>query len=138
MGRQFAQYQTGAGRRRRWNPTQQRRLTPVAHARQERAMIQVRQVFQAQFGRGGQLAAAMAESSRTLSAALGGGHWRVLTDLTGPFDTVVLELEAGSLADWERIRAELFASPELAEAMASTAALIASGRNELYTLEAQG
>jgi hypothetical protein len=101
-------------------------------------MIQVRQVFQAQFGHGGQLAAALAEGSRTLAAALGSGHWRVLTDLSGPFDTVVLEIEAANLADWERIRAELFASPELAEAMASTAALIASGRGELYTLEAQG
>jgi hypothetical protein len=101
-------------------------------------MIQVRQVFQAQFGRGGQLAAAMAEGSKAMAATLGGGHWRVLTDLSGPFDTVVLEIEAASLADWERIRAALFASPELAESMASTAALIASGRNELYTLEAQG
>ena len=62
----------------------------------------------------------------------------MLTDLSGPFDTVVLELEVASLADWERIRAELFARPELAEMMASTASSIASGRNELYTIEAQG
>lgn len=101
-------------------------------------MIQVRQVFQAHFGQGGALAAAMIEGSRVVAATLRGGSWRVLTDLVGPFDTVVLEWEAPSLADWERMRAELFALPALQEAMAATAALIASGRGELYTIEGGG
>lgn len=64
--------------------------------------------------------------------------WRVLTDLSGPFDTVVLEVEAESLAAHEQARAELFASPEFQASMGRTAPLMAGGRNEFYTLEAQG
>ena len=29
---------------------------------------------------------------------------RILTDLSGPFDTVVQEIEVESLAEWERLR----------------------------------
>lgn len=65
-------------------------------------------------------------------------RWRVLTDLSGPFDTVVLEVEAESLADHERARAELFASPAFREGVGRTGPLMASGRNEFFTLEAQG
>ena len=39
------------------------------------------------------------------------GRWRVLTDLSGPFDTVIQVVEMGSLADWERARAKLFGLP---------------------------
>jgi hypothetical protein len=100
-------------------------------------MILVRQTFQASFGNGGALARAMVENSQAVAATLGERRWRVLTDLSGPFDTVVLEIEAASLADWEHVRGQLFASPELAASMASTAALIVSGSSALYTIEGQ-
>ena len=105
-------------------------------------MIVVRNVFQAKVGRAGELARAMAESMRgareTLGAEGGPSAWRVLTDLSGPFDTVVLEVEGESLAGWERARSEMFASPEFQENFTRTAELMVSGRSELYTLEARG
>ena len=102
-------------------------------------MIVVRNVFQAKFGRAGELAQAMAESMRQPTGTPGApSAWRVLTDLSGPFDTVVLEVEGESLAGWEQRRREMFASPEFQANFARAAELMASGRNELYTIEAQG
>ena len=102
-------------------------------------MILVRTVLQAQFGRGGELAAAFAENNRRITSELGvQRRWRLLTDLSGTFDTVVLETEAESLAEWERVRGELFRTQAFQESMARTQGMIVSGRNELYTIEAEG
>lgn len=99
-------------------------------------MILVRNVFQAKFGKGGELAKAMVESMRGMGE--GSGRWSVLTDLTsGPFDTVVMEVEMESLAAWEEMRRQMFADPSFGESMASTDDLIQAGRAELYTIEAQ-
>lgn len=62
-------------------------------------------------------------------------HGRILTDLSGPFDTVVQELEVESLAEWERIRAAMFNNPELQEAQASGENPFESGSTEFYTIE---
>jgi hypothetical protein len=102
-------------------------------------MILVRTVMQAKFGMGGQLAAAMKEGNAQLTADLGlGGHWRLLTDLSGGFDRVILEVEVESLAEWERQRAVLFSSPAFGELMGRTVDMIDGGANELYTIEAEG
>jgi hypothetical protein len=103
-------------------------------------MILVRNVFQAKFGKGGELAKLMAEGMRAEGGGGGGGgRWRVLTDLTsGPFDTVVLEGESESLAAWEELRRRMFADPSFGESMSRTAELIQSGHAEIYTIEAQG
>ncbi len=61
-------------------------------------MIVVRSVLQAQFGKGGELAALVGQAMQQMTQEMGtGSKWRVLTDLSGPFDTVVLEVEAESL-----------------------------------------
>lgn len=106
-------------------------------------MIIVRMVFQASYGKGGELAVASAAAVKQVVAATGGAHpWKVMTDLSGPFDTVVQEIEVASLAEWESIRARLFTSTEfrdaLAAVMATTYALTVSGRTEYWTVEAQG
>jgi hypothetical protein len=115
--------------------------------RKEQAVIIVRQVFQAKFGKGGELAAALEAANvplaRTLDMAQGwraltGRGWRVLTDLSGPFDTVELEREVESLAEWERIRREIFGSPEFRDTFARTVELIDTGRTEFFTVAAQG
>jgi hypothetical protein len=62
----------------------------------------------------------------------------VMTDLSGPFDTVVQEIEVASLAEWESMRSRLFASAAFREAMAATHALTVSGRTEYWTIEAKG
>ena len=78
---------------------------------------------------------------KKFSAAMARGsgrRWTILTDLVGPFDTVVLEYEAESLAEWERERAGMFQNPEFREVFGQTAQLVESGRSEFYTIEAQG
>lgn len=102
-------------------------------------MILVRTVMQAQFGRGGELAAQFVEGNRQMAQEIGvQRRWRVLTDLSGTFDTVVLEVEAESMAEWEQVRAKLFQSQSFRESMARTQGMVVSGRNELYTIEAEG
>jgi hypothetical protein len=64
------------------------------------------------------------------------GRVRILTDLSGPFNTVVEEIEVASLADWERQRAALFADPEFQQSQAVSDLPFESGRMEFYTIEA--
>ncbi len=102
-------------------------------------MILVRQVFQAKFGHAAEAAAMMAEGMRGARDLVGmSPRWRVLTDLSGPFDTVVLEVEAESLAQWEEARSRLFSNPHFQEQQRGGRELFVAGRNELYTIEAQG
>jgi hypothetical protein len=101
-------------------------------------MIVVRTVFQASFGKGGELAAAMKASADRFEAELGSGRrWRLMTDLSGAFDTVVQEVEAENLADWEQLRARMFQSEAFREAMTVASQIVVSGHNELWTIEAQ-
>ena len=95
-------------------------------------MILVRTVFQAKFGRTGELAAQFVRSITNFPEI---ANARVLTDLSGPFGTVILEYAAESLDDVFRSRLEMFADPEFAERNAAIAGLIKSGRNEYYTIE---
>jgi hypothetical protein len=99
-------------------------------------MILVRNIFQAKFGRAGELANAMKEEAQKISEGYG-GKARVLTDLSGQFDTVVFEIEVESLALWEKRRAEMFSQPDFQEGFAQTAGLIEGGRSEFYTIESR-
>ncbi len=100
-------------------------------------MILVRNIFQAEFGKAGELAKTM-KASAELMGKMYGGKARVFTDLSGTYDTVVLEIEVESLGTWEQKRAEMFASPEFAsqmEEIASGSNLITGGRAEFFTIE---
>jgi hypothetical protein len=106
-------------------------------------MIVVRTVFQGSYGKGGELAAAQIAAAKLYVTEMGGDrHWKVMTDLSGPFDTVVVEFEVASLAEWEGMRSRLFASAAsreaIAAAMATSRALTVSGRAEHWTIEGQG
>ncbi|MFL5732257.1 MAG: hypothetical protein ACJ78Q_03570 [Chloroflexia bacterium] len=97
-------------------------------------MILARDIFQAQFGRGGELARAIKEGAPQI-AQLFGGKVRVLTDLSGQFDTVVVEMEVDSLAKWEQARREMFTRPDFRQAFEHTGSLIAGGRSEFFNIE---
>jgi len=95
--------------------------------------------MQASPGQAGEMAKSYAENIGMMKKMWGQDlPYRVLTDLSGPFDTVVLEVTVDNLGAWENIRARMFASPEFAEAMENTTASYVSGRTEFYTIEAQG
>ncbi|HVB64928.1 MAG TPA: hypothetical protein VNE17_09365 [Nitrolancea sp.] len=100
-------------------------------------MILIRQIFQTKWGKASEFASMMVEGNREIAKALGHDYsWRVLTDLTGPFHTVVLEVELESMAQWEQFRSQMFQSPEISEGMERTSQLVESGRSEMYTIEA--
>ena len=98
-------------------------------------MILVRMVFQIKWGHVHEMVTdfkAFADIMRQES----GGRVRILTDLSGPFNRIVQEIEVESLAAWERQRAEIFSRPDFQEAQARNANLIESGWVEFYTIEA--
>jgi hypothetical protein len=100
-------------------------------------MILVRLVCQATFGKSGDVVAGFRQSGETVRTIVGQNvRGRILSDLSGPFDTVVQELEVESLAEWERLRAAIFSNPQVQEVEASLPAIIESGATEFYTVEA--
>jgi hypothetical protein len=95
-------------------------------------MILVRDVFQAKYGKGGDLVALFKELDEKLT---GQYRSRILTDASGPFFTVVTEMEVESLAKWEQLAAEVFSDPEFGDWFARTTPLVDSGRREFYNIE---
>ena len=96
-------------------------------------MILVRNVFQAKYGRGDELVELMAEG-RELLSKYGMGSYRILTDLSGPFFTVVTEEETESLAAYEQSR-EAFSDPDFGPWFARMTELVDSGSREFFTIE---
>jgi hypothetical protein len=99
-------------------------------------MILVRIVCQAKFGKAGEVVAGFKRSAEIIRTLVGPNvRSRLLTDLSGSFDTVIEELELESLAEWERLRAVIFSNPEVQAAEASLPDIIVSGQTEYYTIE---
>jgi hypothetical protein len=103
-------------------------------------MVLVRMVIHAQTGQAGEMARLFKENLGMMKKMWGQEYpVRILTDLSGPFDTLVLETTVDSLATWEKIRANMFASPDFAQAMENNTSMsYRSGRTEFYTIEAEG
>jgi len=102
-------------------------------------MIVVRFVFQAKWNKADEVVEGFKQNAEMMSRLAGSNaKVRILTDLSGPFFTVVQEMELESLAEWERLRAATFSDPEFqkAQAGASGENPFESGRTEFYTLEA--
>jgi hypothetical protein len=97
-------------------------------------MIVDRSVFQAKSGKADELVALFKEVGDKVTWARN-RTWRVLTDRSGPFDTVVLETEWESLGEWEKNFAQMFSDPELRDILARSAPLVESGRREFYNVE---
>ena len=94
-------------------------------------MIMVRGVFQAKYGKGDELVRLFRES-RAMWPDLRSG--RILTDLSGPFFTVVIEAEYESFGEWEAEGKEMFGDPRFAAWFERMTALVDSGRREFYNL----
>ena len=99
-------------------------------------MILVRLVFQAKSGKAGQVVEDFKQNEEMMRRIMGPGvKVRFLTVLSGPFDTVVQEMEFESLAEWERRIAEVFSLPEFHDWFAHMEPLVESGRREFYNVE---
>jgi hypothetical protein len=104
----------------------------------EQNKILVRFICQAKFGKASEVVVGFKQSGEIVRTRVAPNiRTRLLTDLSGPFDTVVQEIEVESLAEWERLRAMVFSNPEVQEAEAALPNLIESGRTEYYTIEAE-
>lgn len=94
-------------------------------------MIVVRDVFQAKYGKGGELVALLKEVLPEMTR----GYQRILSDASGSFFTIVTEIEVASLAEWESVIAEAFANPKFAQWFERMVPLVESGRREFYNVE---
>ena len=100
-------------------------------------MVLVRFVFQTKSGKAGEAVESFKQNADMMRRIIGpDARIRFLTDLSGPFDTVVQEIEVESLAEWERLRAEIFSNTEFQEVQASGESPFVSGRTEFYTIDA--
>lgn len=104
-------------------------------------MLIVRDVFQAKYGRGDELIALFkeiaeywAEGDRKVTLR----GFRILTDASGPFFTVVTEIEIESFADWPAFMEAEFALPQFAAWFAQMMPLVETGRREFYNLVVAG
>ncbi len=100
-------------------------------------MLLVRDVFQAKYGKGDDLVALFREIV---------GYWqrgqhtvklhdhRILTDVSGPFFTVVTELVVEDFAAWQQFMADEFAMPDFGDWFARMTGVTESGRREFYTV----
>lgn len=63
-----------------------------------------------------------------------GIRFRILTDASGPFFTVVTETEADNFAGWEQGFSEMINRPWMGEWFGQMMPLVESGRRDFYTL----
>jgi hypothetical protein len=95
-------------------------------------VIIVRDVFQAKYGKGGELVALFKEARETWPVEY---PHRILSDASGPFFTIVAETEVASLAAWEQHSKRIFSLPEFAEWFSRMEGLVDSGRRDFYNVE---
>jgi hypothetical protein len=93
-------------------------------------MILVRSVFHIRQGHIRQMVDGMKQATANIP-----NRPRILTDVSGPFNTIVMELQHESLAAAEQWRNEFFQHQDFKDCEDSTSDWIVSGSNEFYTIE---
>jgi hypothetical protein len=99
-------------------------------------MVVVRNVFRLKFGKTREAVAVMKEGMGIQKRLLTGVEYstRILTDVMGPFYTVVLELTVPSLAAFEANAPRLFGDKEWQANYARLTPLVESGYREVFTV----
>ena len=98
-------------------------------------MIVIRNVFRLKFGKARE-AVALFKEGMAIQKRVGGGDFpaRLLTDMTGPFYTVVLELTAPSLTAFEAGAPQLMGDKDWQANYQKLAALVESGYREIFSI----
>ena len=96
-------------------------------------MILVRDVFQLKFGKAKEAKEAM-KDGLAITKKTGYGPNRLLTDLTGPYYTLVLESTFESLSDYESALKDTLSSAEWGEVYQKFMPLVESGKREIFTI----
>ena len=99
-------------------------------------MIVIRNVFQLKFGKAREAVALMKESRAIEKRVMSGLEYssRVLTDVTGPFYTLVLEITVPNLATFESHAPRLFGDKEWQAHYQKMAPLMESGHREIFSI----
>ena len=97
-------------------------------------MIIVRNVFQLKFGKAKEAVAHLKEGLAIQKKALADVDFstRLLTDVTGPNYTLVLELTLPDLATYEANMPRLFADPDWHATYQKLTALVESGHRDVF------
>lgn len=94
-------------------------------------MIVVRNVFQLKFGKSREAVALWKKGAVMLRKSTN-AQVRLMTDVTGPFYTLVMELQFKTLADFERGHGSAGASKEWSAWYKRFSALVESGHREIF------
>jgi hypothetical protein len=97
-------------------------------------MIIVRNTFRLKFGRTREALAIMKEGIAIQKRAGVDVSQRLLTDLTGEFYTIVLELTLPNLASLETMMPKIMADKDWHENYQKLLPLVESGQREIFTL----
>jgi hypothetical protein len=99
-------------------------------------MIVIRNVFRLKFGKAREAVALMKENRAIEKRVMSGLEYssRVLTDVTGPFYTLVLEITVPDLATFESNAPRLFGDKEWHAQSQKMAALVDSGYREIFSI----
>jgi hypothetical protein len=104
-------------------------------------MIVVRNVFQLKFGKAREALAIVKENvaiqKRLATRAGVDATVRVLTDVTGPFYTIVMELSVPSLTAFEQNSPRFMSDPEWQANYQKLHAFVESGSREIFTVVAE-
>src|SRR5579871_6891924 len=97
-------------------------------------MIVIRNVFQLKFGKAREAVALLKEGVAIQKRAGATFSARILTDITGPFYTAVLELTVPNLASFESEAPRFMADKEWQANYQAFVQLVESGTREIYSI----
>jgi hypothetical protein len=97
-------------------------------------MIVIRNVFRLKFGKAREAVALIKEGAAIQKRAGANFSARILTDLTGPFYTVVLELTVPTLSAFEAEAPRFMADKDFQANYQKLVPLVESGHREIFTV----
>jgi hypothetical protein len=96
-------------------------------------MILIRNVFHLKFGKAKEAKALIAENQKMMKK-YEYPPARFLTDITGPFYVLVMEMNVESLAEFEKTSREMMKAPEFGEWYNKFTPLVESGFREIFSV----
>ncbi len=97
-------------------------------------MILVRNVFRLKFGKARDAVAAMKEGIAVAHRVAGDVPVRLLTDMTGDFYTVVMEMTYPDMNSFEQTSKSIFANPQWHASYEKLVPLVESGHREIFNV----
>jgi hypothetical protein len=97
-------------------------------------MIVIRNVFHLKFGKTREALAVLKEGIAIQKRAGAEFNARLLTDITGPFYTIVLELTVPGMSYFETDMPKMMSNPDWQANYQKLLPLVESGHRKLYTL----